>query len=103
MTDNSCINIHDFLFKHAKLIIIMVDSHGMIFKSNHHADKLFGRSPVGSHFEQFFSNINFGIRLKDWFTKGVTHQLADVTNQQGLPETLYFTTIKMDEHLMLIG
>lgn len=94
--------IHQFVYEKGSLIFLVVDEQRKIIEANKFAEKLFGDSLAGRDLTELIIDFQGDINFSRLAEEG-KQQMLNVNTAAGLPETYYFTFLKSDKELILIG
>ena len=92
-----------YIEDHASMIKLTVARDGMIIKANAFAERMAGRALGATPIKNFFTDFNAKLDIEKLLQDEITKQLLNVNTFHNIPETLYFTSFKTDEGMVLIG
>lgn len=93
----------NYIDDHSSMIKLTVASNGEIIKANAFAERLAGKPLIATHIKEFFTDFNARLDIDKLLQDEITKALFNVNTFRNLPETFYFTSLKISEGMVLIG
>jgi signal transduction histidine kinase len=92
-----------YLHEHSSVLLLALSKDGLITRANNYAVKVAGRALNNTPLLDFFTDFNAQLNIERLLSGGVQHQLLNVNTFNQLPQTFYFTTLKTEDGILLIG
>ena len=93
----------NFLLRQATVVILRVDHEGIIRAANNYARELTGLPLVAGSLTEMLLTTTEAADLRRWLTPSLEPRLMNIRTLAGLPQTLYVTSVQIENELLLFG
>lgn len=93
----------NFLETQAVVVLLRVDSEGIILSANSYARALTGLPLVSGSLRAIMTITTEEAELQRWLTPSLKPRMMNINTPAGLPQTLYVTSVQIGSELLLFG
>lgn len=95
--------LYSFIYDNSSLVLLSANKDGLITSANPSATRLAGRTLENTHINDFFTSFNAELNTESLFAEGISKKMLNINTFNNLPQTLYFTSFKADDGIILLG
>ena len=95
--------VHDYFQKRAPALYFVLSPDGLIMDANQYAGDLTGRQLTGEKIQDLVVDSTGEFELTTLISDPSIEHLLNIVTASGLPQSFYFSTSKINDHILLFG